>query len=87
MADFGGYADGRRVSGGLSTPKSPSGSFGTAPVRCSHRPNSTIAVPRRSSCRYQQLGHEVPMHLFVTEGSETYLEVDQLGWDKFIKER
>jgi amino acid adenylation domain-containing protein len=37
------------------------------------------------SCRYQQLGHEVPMHLFVTEGSETYLEVDQLGWDEFHK--
>ncbi len=35
------------------------------------------------ACRYQQPGHEVAMHLFVTEGSATYLEVDQLGWDEF----
>jgi hypothetical protein len=37
------------------------------------------------ACRYQQPGHEVPMHLFVTEGSATYLEVDQLSWDEFHK--
>jgi hypothetical protein len=37
------------------------------------------------SCRYQQPGHEVPMHLFVTEGSAAEAEADLLGWDEFHK--
>ncbi|WP_375482286.1 amino acid adenylation domain-containing protein [uncultured Mycobacterium sp.] len=36
-------------------------------------------------CRYQQLGHEVPMHLFVTEGSAADAQADSLGWDEFHK--
>jgi thioesterase domain-containing protein len=36
-------------------------------------------------CRYQQPGHDVPMHLFVSERSATYLEADLLGWDEFHK--
>jgi amino acid adenylation domain-containing protein len=35
------------------------------------------------ACRYQQPGHEVPMHLFVTEGSAADAEADLLGWDEF----
>ncbi len=34
-------------------------------------------------CRYQQLGHEVPMHLFVTERSAADAEADLLGWDGY----
>jgi amino acid adenylation domain-containing protein len=37
------------------------------------------------SCRYQQPGHEVPMHLFVTEGSAADAEADLLGWDEYHK--
>ena len=37
------------------------------------------------ACRYQQPGHEVPMHLFVTEGSAADAEADLLGWDEFHK--
>jgi amino acid adenylation domain-containing protein len=33
--------------------------------------------------RYQQPGHEVPMHLFVSERSAAYLKADLLGWDEF----
>jgi thioesterase domain-containing protein len=36
-------------------------------------------------CRYQQPGHEVPMHLFVTEDSAAYVEADLLGWGEFHK--
>ncbi len=35
------------------------------------------------ACRYQQPGHQVPMHLFVTEGSAADAEADLLGWDEF----
>ncbi|WP_428338376.1 non-ribosomal peptide synthetase [Mycobacterium sp.] len=35
------------------------------------------------ACRYQQPGHNVPMHLFVTEGSAADMEADLLGWDEF----
>jgi amino acid adenylation domain-containing protein len=35
------------------------------------------------ACRYQQPGHEVPMHLFVTEASAAGMEADLLGWDDF----
>ena len=35
------------------------------------------------ACRYQQPGHKVPMHLFVTEGSAADAEADLLGWDEF----
>jgi amino acid adenylation domain-containing protein len=35
------------------------------------------------ACRYQQPGHKVPMHLFVTEGSAADAEADRLGWDEF----
>jgi thioesterase domain-containing protein len=34
-------------------------------------------------CRYQQPGHDVPMHLFVAEGSAADLGADLLGWDDF----
>jgi amino acid adenylation domain-containing protein len=35
--------------------------------------------------RYQQPGHEVPMHLFISEVSADYAEADLLGWDEFHK--
>ena len=37
------------------------------------------------ACRYQQPGHQVPMHLFVTEGTAADAEADLLGWDEFHK--
>jgi amino acid adenylation domain-containing protein len=37
------------------------------------------------ACRYQQPGHEVPVHLFVSEGAAAYMEADLLGWDEFHK--
>jgi amino acid adenylation domain-containing protein len=37
------------------------------------------------SCRYEQLGHEVPMHLFVSEASAADAEADLLGWNEFHK--
>ena len=37
------------------------------------------------ACRYQRPGHEVPMHLFVSEGSAADAEADLLGWDEFHK--
>jgi amino acid adenylation domain-containing protein len=37
------------------------------------------------ACGYQTPGHEVPMHLFVSEGSATDAEADLLGWDEFHK--
>ena len=37
------------------------------------------------ACRYQQPGHEVPMHLFVSEVSAADAEADLLGWDEFHK--
>ncbi len=37
------------------------------------------------SCRYQQPGHEVPMHLFVSEASAADMAEDLLGWDEFHK--
>ncbi|HZU46627.1 MAG TPA: AMP-binding protein, partial [Mycobacterium sp.] len=33
--------------------------------------------------RYQQSGHKVPMHLFVSEVSADYAEADLLGWDEY----
>ena len=36
-------------------------------------------------CRYQQPGHEVPMHLFVSEGTAADTQADLLGWDEFHK--
>jgi thioesterase domain-containing protein len=36
-------------------------------------------------CRYQTPGHEVPMHLFVSESSAAEAETDLLGWDEFHK--
>jgi len=33
--------------------------------------------------RYQQPGHEVPTHLFVSRGFAAHLEADLLGWDEF----
>jgi amino acid adenylation domain-containing protein len=35
------------------------------------------------ACLYRQPGHEVPMHLFVSEDSAADLESDLLGWDEF----
>ena len=35
------------------------------------------------ACRYQLPGHEVPMHLFVSEDSAGDVQADLLGWDKF----
>jgi amino acid adenylation domain-containing protein len=37
------------------------------------------------ACRYQQPGHEVPMHLFVIEGTAADAQADGLGWDGFHK--
>jgi amino acid adenylation domain-containing protein len=37
------------------------------------------------ACRYQQPGHEVPIHLFLSEGSAADMEADLLGWDEFHK--
>jgi amino acid adenylation domain-containing protein len=36
-------------------------------------------------CRYQAPGHEVPIHLFVSEGSAAEAETGLLGWDVFHK--
>jgi amino acid adenylation domain-containing protein len=36
-------------------------------------------------CRYEEPGHQVPMHLFVTEGTAADAEADLLGWDEFHK--
>jgi thioesterase domain-containing protein/acyl carrier protein len=35
------------------------------------------------ACRYQQPGHDLPMHLFVSEATATFMEADLLGWDEF----
>jgi amino acid adenylation domain-containing protein len=35
--------------------------------------------------RYQEPGHEVPTHLFVSEGFADHLEANLLGWDEFHK--
>ena len=35
------------------------------------------------ACRYQQPGHQVPMHLFVSESTATAAEQDLLGWNEF----
>jgi len=37
------------------------------------------------ACRYQQPGHEMPMHLFVSAGTAADVEADLLGWDQFHK--
>lgn len=34
-------------------------------------------------CRYQQSGHGVPVHLFVTDASAATIGADLLGWDEF----
>ncbi|OMC50573.1 hypothetical protein A5745_04720 [Mycobacterium sp. IS-2888] len=34
-------------------------------------------------CRYQRSGHDVPMHLFVTEATAADMGTDALGWDEF----
>jgi thioesterase domain-containing protein len=34
-------------------------------------------------CRNQATGHEVPIHLFVSEGSAADTQADMLGWDEF----
>jgi amino acid adenylation domain-containing protein len=36
-------------------------------------------------CGNQQPGHEVPLHLFVSEASATDAEAELLGWDEFHK--
>ncbi len=35
------------------------------------------------ACLYRQLGHEVPMHLFVSEDSAADVQADTLGWGEF----
>jgi amino acid adenylation domain-containing protein len=35
------------------------------------------------TCSYQQPGHKVPVHLFVSEASASFMEADLLGWDEF----
>jgi thioesterase domain-containing protein/acyl carrier protein len=35
------------------------------------------------ACGYQQPAHEVPMHLFVSEGTAADAEADLLGWNEF----
>jgi amino acid adenylation domain-containing protein len=36
-------------------------------------------------CRFQQPGHEVPTHLFVSEVTAAAAEADLLGWDEYHK--
>jgi len=36
-------------------------------------------------CRFQQPGHEVPTHLFVSEVTAAAAEADSLGWDEYHK--
>jgi amino acid adenylation domain-containing protein len=35
------------------------------------------------ACSYQQPGHKVPVHLFVSEASASFMKADLLGWDEF----
>jgi thioesterase domain-containing protein len=35
------------------------------------------------ACRYQRPGHQLPINLFVSEGSAAFMEADLLGWDTF----
>ncbi len=35
------------------------------------------------TCRYQQPAHELPMDLFVSDGSAAFMEAELLGWDTF----
>jgi hypothetical protein len=37
------------------------------------------------ACRYQEPGHEVPVHLFVGERSAVDIGADRLGWGEFHK--
>ncbi len=37
------------------------------------------------TCGYQQPGHDVPMHLFVSDDAAAEVESDLLGWDGFHK--
>lgn len=37
------------------------------------------------ACRYRESGHDVPMHLFVSEVTAADAEADLLGWDEFHK--
>ncbi len=37
------------------------------------------------ACRYLLPGHDIPMHLFVSEGTAVDAETDQLGWNEFHK--
>ena len=37
------------------------------------------------ACRYLLPGHDIPMHLFVSEGTSVDAEADQLGWNDFHK--
>jgi hypothetical protein len=39
------------------------------------------------ACRYLLPGHDVPMHLFVSEGTAVDADADQLGWDEYHKGR
>jgi amino acid adenylation domain-containing protein len=39
------------------------------------------------ACRYLLPGHDVPMHLFVSEGTAVDVEEDRLGWNEFHKGR
>jgi amino acid adenylation domain-containing protein len=34
------------------------------------------------ACSYQQPGHGVPLHLFVSEASASFMKADLLGWDE-----
>jgi amino acid adenylation domain-containing protein len=35
------------------------------------------------ACSYQQPGHQVPVDLFVSEASASFMEADLLGWDEY----
>jgi amino acid adenylation domain-containing protein len=54
---------------------------------CTPRPHTAFDVRGAAevASRYQQPGHEVPMHLFVCEDSAAAAKADLLGWDEFHK--
>ena len=37
------------------------------------------------TCRYEQPGHEVPLHAFVSDVTAADAKADLLGWDEFHK--
>jgi amino acid adenylation domain-containing protein len=50
-----------------------------------HKGNFDLRGAMEIECRYQAPGHEVPIHLFVSEGSADEAKTGLLGWDVFHK--